>query len=50
MDSFGRCGLEESFEPHNRRPYNYLGVDLGWKSYLHPLRSLRTLVNKRMGG
>jgi hypothetical protein len=30
MDSAIRRRLEEYFEPHNRRLYDYLGVDFGW--------------------
>jgi hypothetical protein len=30
MDPATRRRLEEYFEPHNRRLYDYLGVDLGW--------------------
>jgi hypothetical protein len=30
MDPATRRQLEEFFEPHNRRLYDYLGVDLGW--------------------
>jgi hypothetical protein len=30
MDPSTRRRLEEYFEPHNRRLYDYLGVDLGW--------------------
>ena len=30
MDPATRRRLEEYFEPHNRRLYEYLGVDLGW--------------------
>ena len=30
MDLATRRRLEEYFEPHNRRLYNYLGADLGW--------------------
>jgi hypothetical protein len=30
MDPQTRRRLEEYFEPHNRRLYDYLGVDLGW--------------------
>jgi hypothetical protein len=30
MDPVTRSRLEEYFEPHNRRLYEYLGVDLGW--------------------
>jgi hypothetical protein len=30
MDPATRRRLEEYFEPHNRRLYGYLGVDLGW--------------------
>jgi hypothetical protein len=30
MDPVTRRRLEEYFEPHNRRLYEYLGVDLGW--------------------
>ncbi len=30
MDPSTRRGLEEYFEPHNRRLYDYLGRDLGW--------------------
>jgi hypothetical protein len=30
MDAATRQWLEEYFEPHNRRLYEYLGVDFGW--------------------
>jgi hypothetical protein len=30
MDPATRRRLEEYFEPHNKRLYDYLGVDLGW--------------------
>jgi hypothetical protein len=30
MDPLTRQRLEEFFEPHNRRLYDYLGVDFGW--------------------
>jgi sulfotransferase family protein len=30
MDPVTRRRLEEYFEPHNRRLYDYLGVDFGW--------------------
>jgi hypothetical protein len=30
MDPATRRRLEEYFEPHNRRLYEYLGVDFGW--------------------
>lgn len=30
MDQATRRRLEEYFEPHNHRLYEYLGVDLGW--------------------
>jgi hypothetical protein len=30
MDPSTRRRLEEYFEPHNKRLYDYLGVDLGW--------------------
>ncbi len=30
MDPATRCRLEEYFEPHNKRLYEYLGVDFGW--------------------
>jgi hypothetical protein len=30
MDAATRRRLEEFFEPHNRRLYEYLGVDYGW--------------------
>lgn len=30
MDPATRLRLEEYFEPHNRRLYEYLGVDFGW--------------------
>jgi len=30
MDPSVRRRLEEYFEPHNRRLYEYLGVDFGW--------------------
>ena len=30
MDLATRRRLEEYFAPHNRRLYDYLGVDLGW--------------------
>jgi sulfotransferase family protein len=30
MDPSTRRRLEEYFEPHNRRLYDYLGVDFGW--------------------
>jgi hypothetical protein len=30
MDPTIRRRLEEYFEPHNRRLYEYLGVDFGW--------------------
>jgi hypothetical protein len=30
MDPATRRRLEEYFEPHNRRLYDFLGVDLGW--------------------
>ena len=30
MDATTRRRLEEYFEPHNRRLYEYLGVDFGW--------------------
>ena len=30
MDPSTRRQLEEFFEPHNRRLYDYLGVDFGW--------------------
>jgi Sulfotransferase domain len=30
MDPTVRQRLEEYFEPHNRRLYEYLGVDFGW--------------------
>jgi hypothetical protein len=30
MDSVTRRRLEEYFEPHNQRLYDYLGRDLGW--------------------
>ncbi len=30
MNPATRQQLEDYFEPHNRRLYEYLGVDLGW--------------------
>ena len=30
MDPATRQWLEEYFEPHNQRLYEYLGVDFGW--------------------
>jgi hypothetical protein len=30
MDPLTRRRLEEYFEPHNRRLYDFLGTDLGW--------------------
>ena len=30
MDPATRLRLEQYFEPHNKRLYEYLGVDLGW--------------------
>jgi hypothetical protein len=30
MDPATRRRLEEFFEPHNRRLYEFLGVDFGW--------------------
>ena len=30
MDPAIRRRLEEYFEPHNQRLYDYLGVDFGW--------------------
>jgi hypothetical protein len=30
MNPATRRRLEEYFEPHNRRLYDYLGVDFGW--------------------
>ena len=30
MDPATRRRLEEYFEPHNKRLYNFLGVDFGW--------------------
>ena len=30
MDPVTRRRLEDYFEPHNQRLYEYLGVDLGW--------------------
>ena len=30
MDPVTRQRLEEFFEPHNQRLYEYLGVDFGW--------------------
>jgi hypothetical protein len=30
MDLAIRRRLEDFFEPHNRRLYEYLGVDFGW--------------------